>query len=85
MRQLYTTQEIAELRAVREKIAALIDTGELAPAVERQDFYTWFATVSGVSPGMVEFVLYLVPALFCDIMAPLGLFVAFGLYRRKER
>jgi len=75
----------AELRAVREKIAGLIDTGELAPAVERQDFYTWFAQVSGVSPGMVEFVLYLVPALFCDIMAPLGLFVAFGLYRRKER
>jgi hypothetical protein len=51
---------------------------------ERKDFYTWFANnFSWAKAGIIEFIVYLMPALFFVLVAPLGVFVAVGLYRRK--
>jgi hypothetical protein len=51
---------------------------------ERKDFYTWFANnFSWARAGIIEFIVYLMPALFFVLVAPLGVFVAVGLYRRS--
>ncbi len=51
---------------------------------ERKDFYAWMEnTFNFAKAGIIEFATYLLPALFCVLLAPLGVFVAVGLYRRK--
>ena len=52
---------------------------------ERQDFYTWVeSTFHSIKAGVLEFLVYLMPAIFFVLVAPLGTFVAVGLYKRKE-
>lgn len=53
---------------------------------ERKDFYSWFeSSFKFMKAGIFEFLTYLMPALFCVVLAPLGTFVAVGLYKRKEQ
>lgn len=73
-----------ELAAARADQLALVKDEAVVTAPPRADFYAWLAGVTGAAPAQLEFALYLAPALFCDVIAPLGLFVALGLYRRKE-
>jgi hypothetical protein len=74
------------LQKAREELKNFINREEVTTEIiERQDFYSWFATLTGIEKGIVEFLLYLIPALFVDIIAPLGMFIALGLYRKKEK
>lgn len=51
----------------------------------RKDFYAWLENnFHFAKAGVVEFITYLMPALFCVLLAPLGVFVAVGLYRQKQ-
>lgn len=52
---------------------------------ERFTFYTWFSHTFGAPSGTVEFILYLIPALFCDIIAPLGVSLVVFLITRFFR
>lgn len=55
---------------------------------ERFSFYTWFQHSFGTPSGTVEFILYLIPALFCDLIAPLGVslvvFLTMRFFRREK-
>jgi hypothetical protein len=53
--------------------------------VKRETFYDFAARETGIGRGVIEFILYLIPALFMDIIAPLGMFVALGSGKRKEK
>lgn len=61
-----------KLEEIRESIIPLV----LASGKERQDFYTWAGAVIGASPNAFEFCMSLFPAIFFDIIAPIGLLVA---------
>lgn len=51
----------------------------------RKDFYAWTENnFHFAKAGVIEFITYLLPALFCVLLAPLGVFVAVGLYRRMN-
>lgn len=51
----------------------------------RKDFYAWLENnFHFAKAGVIEFITYLMPALFCVCLAPLGVFVAVGLYRQKK-
>lgn len=52
--------------------------------VVQNTFYTWIASWLPLSPTMLEFWLYLFPALFYDIMAPLGLHIALKREARSD-
>jgi len=74
-----------ELNKVNNKIEALLQNDEFViEEAGREDFYMWFSSVSNLPANIIEFLLYLIPALFIDIMAPLGMLVAMGIYKRKE-
>jgi hypothetical protein len=70
IRDGYVTQ-LADKRA--EIRAYVARTG--ATQVEQNTFYTWIATLIPLNPTSIEFYLYLIPAVFWDIMAPLGLHI----------
>ena len=63
---------VEALGAVRLQILEEVDI----QGKSRQDFYTWAGSVVGSSPDSFEFWMSLFPALFFDIIAPLGLLVA---------
>lgn len=76
----------AAVAKARADLKTFLETEETTTQIiERSDFYIWFADLIGAESGVVEFVLYLIPALFVDIIAPLGMFVALGLYRKKKK
>lgn len=45
---------------------------------ERKDFYFFIWSITGLNKSALEFWLSLFPALFIDIIAPLGMFIALG-------
>lgn len=55
----------------REKQQTLISSG-VEKTNERFSFYTWLASVTGLTAGAIEFIMYILPALFADIISPLG-------------
>lgn len=76
------------LTRARIKIEELLKTGDVDArddAATRKSFADWISEQTGTGAGTIEFVLYLIPALFCDLLAPLGMLVALGLWRKKER
>jgi len=74
------------LTAAREKVLSYLARPDAVTTdeVRREDFYTFAARETGMGRGVVEFILYLIPALFMDIIAPLGMFVALGVIGRRE-
>jgi hypothetical protein len=49
--------------------------------IEGNTFYSWIATFLPFNPSTIEFYLYLFPALFFDVISPLGLYV---FLKKKE-
>jgi ABC-type multidrug transport system fused ATPase/permease subunit len=70
-----------KLERNREAQFGLIDTGA-KKADHRFNFYDWFSESFGPPAGIVEFVLYVIPALFCDIISPLGISLSIYLFMR---
>lgn len=72
-----------ELDVVRQNRLSLLEgDAEVVAEEEAPTFYEWIATLFSISSAMIEFIISVLPALFIDIMAPLG--VAIGLFLRDE-
>lgn len=76
----------SRLTAARQAVLSYLNTADAAveAQVRREDVYTYLGKLLVMSPASVEFILYLIPAVFMDIIAPLGMFVALGLKRNWE-
>lgn len=74
------------LSQIRDKILTHLAQNDTITTdeVKRENFYEFAARETGIGPGVIEFILYLIPALFMDIIAPLGMFVALGRGKKKE-
>jgi hypothetical protein len=77
------TQLIGEreerLAAVREEILFEIKKGNIGVTEERADFYSWLASLLGLTRAQVEFLIAALPAIFIDIIAALSLNLAIRL------
>jgi len=74
-----------DIKKNREEQKTLFETGTEQEQTHRYNFYDWFASVTGAASGIIEFILYVIPALFCDLIAPLGVYVAVGLYKKRRK
>lgn len=74
-------QERAQIEESRKSGVLLSLAGDLKQV---PDFYGWMSTIVKVDRDKVQFWLALFPAVFCDVMGPIG--IAMGLFlRRKKR
>lgn len=52
---------------------------------ENSDFYTWIGSIFNIDKKLIEFWLYMFPAIFVDIIAPFGMAIALSLSRGKRK
>lgn len=72
-----------KLDAKREEIINYLDTEETV-VEEREDFYTWISELLKVDSKIVEFWLSLFPAVFVDVIAPIGFLIAFDMFKKES-
>lgn len=76
------------LEELQETRKAILETSKSENVViekeERQDFYFFVGKLFGVQKNLAEFLLFMFPAVFIDIICPLGMYVALGLYKKEE-
>jgi len=76
-----------QLTKVREEMKKrIIESPEMFIEEEKKeikDFYFWLANILKTSKDIIQFWLSIFPALFIDIIAPVGLAVCFFLKREK--
>lgn len=76
-----------KLEENRNAQTALIGSGAKKDT-KRYNFYEWFSETFGPPSGIVEFILYLIPAFFCDVISPLGIslsiYLSIRFFKRKE-
>lgn len=91
--RLYVTNtaigEIEErLNDLNQKILDKVETGEEMFYREQKaqvyDFYTWLSGVITVDSDSIQFVLSVFPAIFIDVIAPLGVAIGFFLHRKRR-
>lgn len=69
--------EISELRSKRIEIV-----GDIVKEAPAPNFYEWIASLFMWNPAMVEFLISIIPAIWIDIIAPLG--VALGIFLKED-
>lgn len=75
------------LQALRERLRSALTSGVVSTTQrtrEIRDFYLWAAGLFGVSRDALQFAVSVFPAVFIDIMAPLGISIAFFLRPRRK-
>jgi hypothetical protein len=66
-----------ELKTITDKIDKIVGSKEYSVNTEiKKDFFSSL-------PGFVMFIIYLLPAIFCTLIAPLGVFVGLGLWKQN--
>lgn len=74
-----------ELQPINEILNTIYTKEDVAVKEKQNDFYVW---VNGVfpmiNPNQIEMLMYLLFAVFIDIMAPLGIAIFLGHYESKE-
>jgi hypothetical protein len=71
--------EIAKNEKDLQEVSKKILTGAVAiSGQKRENFFTWVGRSTGWPSNLIEFFLSIAPAIFCDLIAPLGLMVALG-------
>lgn len=74
-----------ELKGKREEIKKYMAKEEITQAEKTEDtFYSWLAKFLPFGASFLEFCLYLFPALFFDIISPLGLHVALNIKKEEK-
>lgn len=73
-------QERAQIEESRKSGVLLSLAGDLKQV---PDFYGWMSTIVKVDRDKVQFWLALFPAVFCDVMGPIG--IAMGLFLRRKK
>lgn len=66
----------ARLEVVRAQILEEIQDGNIGVTEERDDFYSWLASLFGLTREQMEFWISALPAVFIDIIAALSLNLA---------
>lgn len=77
-----------ELSKKRNQISEILKTENVSvEEVKKDDVYKWLAnSFTGGRVEMVEFILFSILAIFLVVVAPVGMFVALGLWKdRKEK
>lgn len=81
--QAKITEYEDELKAKRQEIKDYLQKSDtLIEEKKEVNFYTWLAGFFNWPAKYIEFFLYMFPAVFIDIISPLGMFAALS-YRRK--
>jgi hypothetical protein len=70
------------LSAVRTKRLTLLEEGSIIKETEAPTFYVWISAIFGWNSAMVEFIISIIPSIWIDIIAPLG--VAIGLFLKED-
>jgi cell division protein FtsL len=52
---------------------------------KRYTIYIWLSKVIGWDADFIEFLFFMFPAIIVDILAPLGLYIALGLYKKQDK
>ena len=73
-------QERTQIEESRKSGVLLSLAGDLKQV---PDFYGWMSTIVKVDRDKVQFWLALFPAVFCDVMGPIG--IAMGLFLRRKK
>jgi hypothetical protein len=82
------TKILQQLDSVREKERTMLaesKTKELITEgnIEKTDFYQWLSKVLNIRADRIQFLLVLLPAVFCDLIAPVGIAVTLFLRSKK--
>jgi hypothetical protein len=79
---------VAELRTYREQYSiAVSDSGALFTRTEEKkivDFYSWLSGLFGVRREQVQFWSSVFPAIFIDLIAPIGVATALFLHTQQQ-
>lgn len=66
-----------KLDAIQAQQGSAIDSG----IVDSANIYETIQASIGIPSGTLQIVLYLIAAGFCDVFAPMGLYIALGLWQ----
>jgi len=69
-----------ELKVIRDKKVKLSDGKQIE---QNSNFYTWLSGITKWSANSIQLFLYILPALFLDLIGPIS-FSIFLFLRRKE-
>jgi hypothetical protein len=77
----------AEHKGVQAQIEKLVrENPALLSTIQTTGFYDWIAETTSSTVGWVQFLMYLLPAIFIDLLAPVGvaIFLFLGSYNKAE-
>lgn len=83
----YLDRDIKRLKIkqnkIREEKKKLLSDNKNIKSIEKEDFFVWASMILKIKVFIIEFYLYVFPAIFIDIIAPLN-FSVILFYKKKE-
>ena len=64
-----------KIENIRIQIKKYLATKKIKHIIKKQSFYIWIASFLPFKAIQIEFCLYMFPAIFVDIIAPLGMMI----------